>query len=343
MLATSTACANVTNACVGAEADEEIEYDDIDVELDGERPPSGSRSRQVLVEAQSAISDIVRSLPKVENPGITAGHFGLDGCCEAGAIADATGDFWPKIISHEPPLQKTMVGSAVSQEGEIYLGRHDDVVEEVTAPGSSGVAKDEKTRKRLDDMDMLRSGLAWLCWCVCCGVGFSEHNEAPLSLSTICGCCSSRCESIALYPDVCGFIQECCCCIALCRLPAQNGFRCICCNQACKEGRLPNRQAHGKGRGQLAHVDDHLFEPFVLCYCCCLGLRLVPPVGCVETQCKCGTCQYFGSAPILGRCQYLLNCWCLYSMCQCPPPAPLLNPVMACCGYQCVRKERWHK
>eukprot|EP00930_Biecheleria_cincta_P104937 TRINITY_DN97435_c0_g1_i1.p1 TRINITY_DN97435_c0_g1~~TRINITY_DN97435_c0_g1_i1.p1 ORF type:complete len:356 (-),score=32.18 TRINITY_DN97435_c0_g1_i1:59-1084(-) len=285
---------------------------------------------------------------KVEVPAVTPGHLGLDLCCELrGTPVVRLDDIFGTNGVEESPQQQEMQIAAPAR----FVGL-DPVQQEVHLHVESAEPKDTfwGYGNRMDDLQMLES-LWWCTWCCCIGAGCHERR-APLSLTSNCLCFNSTCQTAPIMErTLCGFVHECIGCVYLCKTPPQQGVpRCICCSRdmcGICGGRPLDRDkkreiASSTKTSPMAAFTKHLSEPFVLWFMCCCGCRVTPPMDLVDTYCKCICCEYWFSTgcPSLeaGLCHFLLNCWCCYSMCKCPPPAHH-NPVIACCGTRVGGKD----
>lgn len=301
----------------------------------------------ILDHLQSAASSVRASVPA-----ISLGHVGLDGCCDtrsATAMACECTESYPTLQQEMlacPPRQTS--SNLISALGGA-LGVKEDVKD---APLGDGVQAENKDKfwgygKRMDDAAMLEK-LWWCCWCCCAGCGYCQ-NRAPLSLALNCCCFNYICQTNPMKePDgaLCGFVNECVGCIWIGRWPPKQGNpRCICCSKdfCGMVGTLPmdrdvrqNENVRSKGR-PLAAFTKHLHEPLIFCFACCAGLRVAVPMDLVDAYCKCLCCEHFFNTGLpsveAGFCHYLLNCWCYYSLCKCPPSIHH-NPIIGCCGYR---------
>ncbi|CAJ1385122.1 unnamed protein product, partial [Effrenium voratum] len=93
---------------------------------------------------------------------------------------------------------------------------------------------------------------------------------------------------------------------------------------------------------RLSDIDAEVALPFIPCWCCCAGLRLMPPSNCVDNYMRCLWCEYSFSTGMpdteAGLCLHLVNCWCCYSLCKFPPTSRH-NPLCACCGRVCIDRD----
>lgn len=315
---------------------------------------------QVTLDDHSLRSPALPAILKTSRNGrevtLGPGHFGLEHCCTAQATLTmpTVPEIWEVIneenwtsatSSPKAPKQLEMT-DPVPATGEVEWG-----VEEYADPTLSMTPHKKKgcclPGHRMDDQEMLEH-LWWVLWCCCMGFGVSRQS-APLGVTFNCLCANSSCQTTPLRDqqgNCCGTFTELCCCSCICRGPPMPGDpRCVCCTvdlcglvgSTAREG-----PTEGKKLGRLAAIDESFSQACIPCWCCCCGSRLAMPNNCIDTYIKLLWCEYFFHTGIpsveAGLCLHMVNCWCCYSLCKCPPTVRH-NPLCACCGRQRIEKS----
>jgi len=280
---------------------------------------------------------------------LSPGHFGLENWCDGRSnhSLPAVPEYWAATVDVQRPGQHQME-SALPAAGESIWGleEYKDATVAMTPP-----PKEEGwcvPGGRMDDEQMLEK-LWWCLFCCCMGFGVAK-SRAPLGVTFNCCCANTSWQTTSRSDadgNCCGTFTELCCFECLCRAPPRAGDpRCIWCGfdfcglvgSVAREGR-PTKP-HDLSR--LSDIDAEVALPFIPCWCCCAGLRLMPPSNCVDNYMRCLWCEYSFSTGMpdteAGLCLHLVNCWCCYSLCKFPPTSRH-NPLCACCGRVCIDRD----
>lgn len=247
--------------------------------------------------------------------------------------------------------KKNSIDSSPREEKVDERGIHPEITDDADGPVCCLL-----TGPRIDEDEMLKVG-QWLCYCLCCGVGYLKETNHPCHFLSTCLCCQQACEmqEVETREGVCGAIQTCCCCTPIYQLPPPEGIpRCMLCSAhfcGIKPTKRPPEHTKPPKKDEdrvSTHSDPYtlyehvVYEHGMPCYCGCCGCGCQPVfLGCYEAYFKCCCCKYSPALVppyeeetglVLGRC--LVNAGLCIAQCRYPIKFTG-NPVCACCGKRC--------
>eukprot|EP00929_Paragymnodinium_shiwhaense_P030132 TRINITY_DN17125_c0_g2_i1.p1 TRINITY_DN17125_c0_g2~~TRINITY_DN17125_c0_g2_i1.p1 ORF type:complete len:389 (-),score=59.17 TRINITY_DN17125_c0_g2_i1:492-1658(-) len=195
---------------------------------------------------------------------------------------------------------------------------------------------------RMDDEEMLKT-VAWCCYWLCGGCGYSDVQSALIS-SWQCTCCHQSCETVtarSVTEGCCSCTSMLCCCLCLQQLPsAPKTPYCMFLDAPYCGYFGGGCQPQGWEKGGTSQYEQEFDSRYVCCWCGCCGCAK-GRVTCCDLSTKLLCCKAaYGclSNPSSRCCQCITMCWCLYGHCRLPITHK--ESLCACCGRRRRRRQR---